>query len=542
MSAVIAPAAAGNADDPTYDALLARVQARWARITNAGKEPVFTVQLAADADPWQLYLSSLPAERRQHYNCSCCKAFIRRYGTLATIDPDTGALELVFWNGYDATEAGTDHPSAFGILALAIANGRATGIFHDAAKVWGTPQTGIWRHFAVATLGQRTWENRLLTAKQAMAARREAISTVRQALLEYPEPILADAIRILEAEAVSRAEKVIGPAKFLFDLHQRLAKVKGREREHVLLRAVGPAPEGFLHPRSSMISTLLDDLNSGIAFDAVQRRWNAKMHPLAYQRPQAAPSSGTIRQAEEAFEKLGLFPALRRRYARLEDCETIWTPTPPKTDPGRGGLFAHLDPDRKPKESVTLPERTMTWSRFRDELLPKIERIEAMAPSVGPYTAFLTAADPDAPPIIRWDREPARNPVSWYFNNPPAKAAQYNLISGDWVPVTAITMRPDRWRGHAGPHQFSEGLFLLLKGARDTRPFGLALFPEILLGELHQFRAVIEAHSNSQAPEGADEATAAGLGFADEPGRAWGIRLRCWDGSGWQHIGLDRWA
>ena len=38
----------------------------------------------------------------------------------------------------------------------------------------------------------------------------------------------------------------------------------------------------------------------------------AKVNPLSYQRPQAAPSSANVKQAEELFAKLGLAPALER--------------------------------------------------------------------------------------------------------------------------------------------------------------------------------------------------------------------------------------
>lgn len=53
-----------------------------------------------------------------------------------------------------------------------------------------------------------------------------------------------------------------------------------------------------------MIGTLLDDIASGMSFDSVSRRFAEKMHPLQYQRPQAAPSAGNIAQAEKIVEKL----------------------------------------------------------------------------------------------------------------------------------------------------------------------------------------------------------------------------------------------
>ena len=108
---------------------------------------------------------------------------------------------------------------------------------------------------------------------------------------------LAQALKLLKSEALYRSEKVLGQAQWLYDLHRALPS--RRNRDHVLWRAVAAAPAGFCHPRSSMIGTLLEDLAAGMPFDDVSRRFAEKMHPLLYQRPQAAPSAGNIAQAEK---------------------------------------------------------------------------------------------------------------------------------------------------------------------------------------------------------------------------------------------------
>jgi hypothetical protein len=53
-----------------------------------------------------------------------------------------------------------------------------------------------------------------------------------------------------------------------------------------------------------MIGTLLEDIEEGLDFGDVSRKFASKMHPLQYQRPQAAPSVGNIEESEKIVAKL----------------------------------------------------------------------------------------------------------------------------------------------------------------------------------------------------------------------------------------------
>src|SRR2546425_8355197 len=77
-----------------------------------------------------------------------------------------------------------------------------------------------------------------------------------------------------------------------------------------------------------MFGTLLEDISNGLPLPEVSKRFAEKMHPLRYQRPQAAPSEGQLAQAEKIVAQLGAAGSLARRFARLEEVETIWTPKP----------------------------------------------------------------------------------------------------------------------------------------------------------------------------------------------------------------------
>jgi hypothetical protein len=358
---------------------------------------------------------------------------------------------------------------------------------------------------------------------------------VLRALEEFSVETLTKALALLNSDALYRAEKVIGPAQWLADLHAACAKAN---RNNVVWRAVATAPEGFCHPRSSMIGTLLEDIASGMDFTQVSRRFADKMAPSRYQRPQAAPSVGAIQQAEKLVEQLGIARSLERRYARLEELQTVWRP---QEEAKRTGaelqVFGHLVPKSAARVNVlNVPAQTITWEKFARTVLPTAMAMKLLVPSHGNFAAIATAEHPDAPPILQWDTSENRNPFSWYLYVGGSGASNWGLTGGTWRKVNAVTLQPSMWYG-GFEHQGAGALFVI-DGAKDARNEGLALFPEILKTELHGVRSVIEAHSNSRRMSGAENASACGLMVRDKNGAH--VRVTREAGARFEYK-IDRW-
>jgi hypothetical protein len=528
--------ALGNAEDALFTGYCELQAAQFHALIQANGGHAYTT----DADPdelWGAYLGSYPARDRQYHDCSACRHFIKRYGALVVI-AEGGITAPAFWG---VENAPADLAKATDRMRQIVHRARVTGPFISSLAMLGEARTGVWRHFYARPF--KLHADRLKTAGQAMAEEREDFGTVSRALAEFSTDTVDAAVNILRSDAMYRSEKVLGQAEWLQRLHSAVAAAQGAERRrNVIWRAIAEAPAGFCHPRSSMIGTLLEDIAAGMDFDAVSRRFADKMHPLRYQRPQAAPAAGAIRAAEEAFAKLGLAPALSRRFLRPDELRhrALWLPTPLAPLPAADGVFGHLQPKQAPRAaSLTPPAGRMTWERFQREVLPSAARIELQAPAQGPYCALLTATDPTAPPLIQWDREDDRNPVSWYFWHGGSPAHQFSLSAGAWTPVVAIALQPSMWQPGFDHH--GKGVFFALEGARDTRQPYLGLFPEMLRGDLHGVRSVIEAHSRTGEAEGLAGAQAAGVMLHD--GGAWHATVRVHDAKG-QTLSylLDRWA
>lgn len=518
----------GNHEDADYDAYLSRVQARFSAATG----PLFQT----DAEGlYTAYLQAMPADTRQYYTCHACRQFIERFGGLVTID-QAGATTSVIWSEDDAPEH--YKPSVAAMLHI-VRRAKVDAPFLSTEKAWGTPVTGKWHHFAVKPA--RVFKPALLTAGQTMAEKREDFKNVMHALNEFTQPMIEQALTLLETDSLYRSEKVIGPAKWLHGLHVARAAAKGVGKANVVWLAIATAPAGFAHPRSSMVGTLLDDIAAGMDFGDVSKRFAAKMHPLQYQRPQAAPSAGNIAQAEKTIEALGLAKSLERRIARLEEVPKLWEPKTAIVKSEAGGVFSHLQAKgAAPLRPMTgIPPVLMTLEKFVRTVVPTADAMELQIGSGHQsFIVVTTAVHGDAPPILQWDREESRNPFSWYIWHGGSTPSQFGL-SSSWVKIAAITRLPSRWNDSKAEHQ-GDGLLLLLEGARETRKAGNGLFPEQLASSLHGIRSTIEAYSKNAQMHGLEDGSAIGFDLRNKSG-AYPVVIRVSTSGRAVDYKVDRW-
>lgn len=497
-------------------------------------EPLFTTNVD---NLYDIFLMNLPAEARQHYNCNACRSFVNRYGGLVTINED-GFTHPVMW--------GFDCPAFFNkaILAVdnAVRNAKVTGVFIPSERTLGIPRTNEWTHMYVKIPKQIVHKSILNTAYQKMAEKREDFKMLVSAVQKYNISDVTTAVNLLKANSLYRSEKILGIAEWFLEV---MKEVKGNKNfTNILWRKVATAPTGFCHISSSMIGTLLDDIHDGYSFDAVKRRFDEKMSPTKYQRPQAAPSVGNVKRAEKIVAKLGLENSLKRRFARLEEIGKLWEPEPMHTTNNiPAGIFSGVKTKDKSavkrNNDITPPATTMTWDKFMKTVLPEAKKIELyIKHQRDNYTAIVTAENFDAPPIIQWDTEEFRNPFSWYLYNNGSPANRWNLREGMYVEVTAITLQPNMWQ--EGYTHIGDGVIFILKNCKDAYNKSLALFPEILKSDLREVRSTIEAYSKMNKLGGYEEASACGLSLGSSETN-WNCKLKVTTDVGERFYILDRW-
>lgn len=497
--------------DRDFDGYVARINARFAQIDS--KTQLFRVKNDA---LFEIYLAKLPD--RQYHNCSTCRQFFKQYGGLVTITP-MGRVESVLWTHLD--DIPPYYMAAVEAVKEAVETSEISGVFYSNDATYGhrvTNDKARWTHYAVSPHRSRIYTRRALDVGQAIAGKTQDFETVSRALGAWRVATVQQCVSLLASGAIkSGVEKVDGNAKWLLELHRNIAAGSNdrRSRDNKVWAAIATAPAGFCHPRSSILGTLLDDLEAGKSAEQINRAFQAKTGGLVYQRPQAPPSDGTIAQAEKLFASMGLERSLARRTMRLEELDhALWVPKPVEVSARGKGIFDSLKSSPKtPPKVVGNGVIRITRVKFERDILPQAERIEAHVPYHGDFIGLVTAVHEDAPPLLQWDREEARNPVSWYVYVNGSGASQWRLRGGTYVAVHAITELPCHWTGHT-PNK-DDRRILILDGCKDQKLDSLSLFPSCLRGELHGVRSVIEAFSQRGVRTDVDGPAAAGIVMTD---------------------------
>lgn len=524
-----------NAD---YEKLLSAMKARVTEFMDDPKAKIFTTN---NEGLFDMFLDGLPAEYRQEYTCHTCKAFFNRYAGLVQIH-NNGQIVPLLWPNVDTGFFG----KSVGAIFDKVKSSRVTGVFLTKSKTLGVPECGGRSHFH-AMLPHAMKFKQSLDSGQAMAEIKEDRRVLAESLPKYERATITAALRNLKSGHLNQADVSIEMAVWLEDiLSQVCSTTQSRLKNNLLWKAASGAPPGYCHFANTMLGTLMDDIKSGITAGDVINRWNSKMHPLQYQRPQAAPGDGNIAQAEKIIEKLGAKDSLRRRYARLDDIQMFWTPKEGHSDTDQGkGVFDHLKSEHNPATQTVMPPTTITWAKFERDVLPNVESMSVVLGYGNyPLAALTTSAAPDSPPIIQWDSEAMRNPVSWYLYSNGSSAIEWGLYHNIPSKVTGLCLKPYMWNdGKSGHH--GKGLFIIVDGAKDDRheSVGAVLFPNHLRSEFREIRSTIEAFSKSSKMEGIDDASAAGIMLHDSGNNTWPkFDLMVTDSDGNVSIyNLDRW-
>ena len=532
------PAKAATPDDRPYDGweYLLTVIKKSFNESIENHEVLFTTDCG---DLFDIFLENLPKETRQHYNCNTCRNFVNRYGGLVTIDKD-GCICPVMWS------SGNVWPAFFyksiSAMVNVINDSRVNGMFVTSEKRLGMPKTGVWTHMSVDIPKWMIYKNALKTADQEAAEKKEEFKMLMSAVNKYTIDTIETAVNMLRSETLSRSGKFLRNAMWFRDLKSDLKNKQGSRYSNLVWKAAVTAPTGYCHISSSMLGTLLDDIQEGFDFESIKQRFNEKMSPLQYQRPQVAPGAGNVKRAEEIVAKLGLADSLKRRFARFDEIKKIWVPQQKNPSMTAEGVFAGIKTkDTLLKnychDNVTYAS-TMTWEKFQRTVLPTAKKIEMRIGSGRePFTAIVGPENMDATPIILWDTEEQRNPYSWYVYNGGSYASSWNLHDGVFVDVTGIALQPNMWQ--EGYESQGRSVIFLLKDCKDTRNPKACLFPELLRKELREVRATIEAYSNENYLSGYEEASACGIRLQD--GMSWNCTLRVTTDVGVMKYKLDRW-
>ena len=489
-------------NDAGYQSWISSIRRRFTEVI-AEHGALYTTSVLGD-DLWQKYLALIDEPLRSENVCYACRSFVRKYGGLVCIAKN-GKLVSPIWYPSAAPSAMFDSVS---VLEREVTRARVTGVFVSSAQ-----ELGHWRteegftHLSARVPDALLHTRRDITAWQHSTKLVQDFRALTSYLAQCSRPALEKAVLMLKAGVLGRSGQFLAWGTWLLEVADLLDK-RGSARNLVWTK-VQSAPAGWCEPKSASIGALVKCVQEEWSEDRIIQYWNALVNPLKYQRPQEAPREGAVKAAEKLFEELGLAPALARRYASISDVQKWEWRAPEAAAPSTLGIFGGIRTREERTKSAARPaleSGPITLLKFLRTALDGALEVTLRVPAYGEFTALTTAADPSAPPILKWDFPERRNPTGWYFYGSPSGAAQWGL--GSAARVLGICKMPSAWgEGYPDGALGSGKAVLLLKGAMDGGSSGLgsALFPEILRAELHPVRSVMEAYSkihDLQAPVG----------------------------------------
>lgn len=360
---------------------------------------------------WETYLNNLP-EGKDHYTCNACNSFISRFGSLAMIDYN-GKVVSALWN----VKVPKFFEKSVQEMNKLVSSSQIKKMFVAEKRTLGMPRTGEWTHLHVIVPMKYVNKSRIYTEGQVMAQKVEDYKMLSNALNEFSIDVINQAVNLLNTETIYRGDKCLAIAKWFKEIKEIVMECNNsRQTKNFIWLAVANAPEGFCHIKSSMIGTLLEDIQSGLSYNFIVKRFKEKMDPSNYMRSQSAPTENAIYEAERLVAKLGIQDSLLRRYARLDEIpEHIWKPVDYVQKQQRPtGVFGNITPKNKinePKINTELPTSVMTWEKFKRTILPDALSIEAKVENCNRLMAIVTALDDSSENILKWD-----NPFSWYYH------------------------------------------------------------------------------------------------------------------------------
>lgn len=518
---------------PHFDDLSSEIADNFKRISD--EHHLFTTNVDPE-ELWNAYLVGFSEHDRQHFNCNACRNFIRSYGGIVFMDENL-EIHSALWNKSNADPF--YHQSIENVKVM-VESSQINGVFFTDRETLGTPISNGWNHFHAVARGNSLVKG-FRTAYQVVADKKQNFATVSRSLSRYREEHFRAAVNLLKSGSLYRSEKALGFAEAMYELKRNTTFAKSNMRVNHIWKYVAEKPEGFCHINSSMLGTILEDIEAGSSGEVIARKFKEKMNPMQYQRPQKRASDSNIEQAENIVKAMGCELSLKRRFARIEELPLLWKPitSAESTKDSTGSVFGHLKSEKKVE--IEAPLQTISWEKFSKKVLPDAFSIKAkMKNGLRNYSAILTAVHQDAPCIIQWG-----NHFSHYVYNGGSSSDAWCLPYTGYVDVTGVCLPSHKFEGAIDNGNHEDSVLFILAGAKDflsKNKGGISLFPEILISELRSVRASIEMYSKEAHLEGFDEASACGIRLEDSRG-VWrdALELKVENQLGTSKYAIDRW-
>jgi len=353
---------------------------------------------------WDAYISNIPEESRQEYNCNCCKQFIKSYGNVAAL---VEGQILTLWGINIDNPVFKDSVKALQELVL---NSEVHSLFISPTCKLGTDSNAsmgedgevhIWHHFFLS-----------LPQSAASVASQTTRNVFSRGMIELSAAAAVTVLGLIDSNELYRGAEV----------KHRVAKFIQHKRAYDSLTEAKSKSvfcwENYLEGGKmwgTSIGTLIKDITDGMPAQQAVKRFEIMVAPANYKRPTALVTHRMLSNAKEEVQALGYEKSLERRFAIPDDIpvsEVIYTDR--SHDPlAQTNIFDEVGEDLPVNPKKHSHGGSLTIAEFLADVLPKADSIEILleCKHAENLVTLVAPTNADSPSMFPWD-----NGLSWAYS------------------------------------------------------------------------------------------------------------------------------
>ena len=372
---------------------------------------------------WNIYLESFPPEHnkvfkeRREYDCSCCRSFIRSFGSVVAIKDNeiTTVWDFYAKDSYfqQVINAMSKYVKSKKIQDVFITNQIKFGT--DVSRTLVQEKVVEWQHFRIELPTQfmtRTTKT-LDTVKSELRAVKEVFKrSLEELSLESIETVL----ELIAQNSLYKGEEWKQVLTTFKGLHVQYSSLPKNKKDIFCWDASSKVGAVIGKIKNHSIGVLLTDISENMDLDTAVKRYEKIVAPSNYKRPKAIFTQKMIDQAQKTLEGLGLLESLERRYATINDItvNNVLFANKDSVKAMKGGdIFSSLKKEATSNKLSFNKLEEVSVETFIKEILPSVTDIEAYFENkhVSNLVSLISPKNIGSKTMFKWN-----NNFSWAYN------------------------------------------------------------------------------------------------------------------------------
>jgi hypothetical protein len=480
------------------------------------------------------FIECVGPELKQVFNCNSCREFLNKMGSVFYIDDSNIIRSFLFaqveTEGNLFNEYIADYLRRLSkTVLISDDNKLAYKVFTPMDKVIGNRDVkatsdinfaqnpdrliyasrDIMRHFYVILEDNYVRTNSVHDSSAVVTSIHQLrVLGVRKLLAKHSRDILTTACELLTTKTVPGYNIFGKDLEWLLEISSIISNTPKSLRDACIIRLADRATLLMVNLANSSLGRYLELVNADTDYETLINTVTDMLSDLKYMSGDAAPKEQCIERADKFFTENGYDQSLYRRHAFEHEVPFFWKPVTDDDTQTRGGIFANIrsrqekQKQQEGKVKGKLPATKMTWVKFKKDILPSAANIDFLCRSLRyPFAGFTMQQMDNAKPILIWDTDQCRNPLSMYSYEIGLSPMEMGIKVGETYTVKGISKLPHLLNPDmvdVMTQRFGDGDFLVIDRIVDQHSkVSISLFPFILKSIFHEYRKVIDAYNQN---------------------------------------------